>query len=80
MRQEKRKPLGHSPSGSKEKDEISRKLYHLWEKISLVRTGEEKLRKDLGAAFHYLKGDYRKVAERLFTSTCSDKTRRMVLN
>jgi len=43
--------------------------------LGLFSLGKRKLREDLTAAFHYLKGAYRKDGENIFSTACCDRTR-----
>jgi len=43
--------------------------------LGLSSLEKRRLRRDLGGAFQYLKGAYRKGGEGLFTRVCSDRTR-----
>ena len=50
-------------------------LWRQAERVGVVQPGEDKLWRDLIAAFQYLKGAYRKDGEGLFTRAWSDGTR-----
>ncbi|KFV03647.1 hypothetical protein N340_14780, partial [Tauraco erythrolophus] len=43
--------------------------------LGLLSLEKRRLRRDLIAAFQYLKGAYKKAGERLFTRACNDRTR-----
>ena len=50
--------------------------YEEWLRVlGLFSLGKRSLGGDLIATFQYLKGPYKKGRERLFTKTCSDRTR-----
>ena len=43
--------------------------------LGLIRLEKGRLRRDLRVAFQYLKGNYRKEGDRLFSSVCGDRTK-----
>ncbi|KAK4826506.1 hypothetical protein QYF61_009767 [Mycteria americana] len=59
---------------------MARRLEHLsyeerLRELGLFSLEKRRLRGDPIAAFQYIKGAYKKDGERLFTKTCSDRTR-----